>query len=98
MKASVFAGLIAFGMVLFGLSGLWTTLFPATSSWTPEKSARSSKIGERIHNLAFIVNAPKPSMHSGQDLGQLKAEFEQLKKEDEQLKAEFSSATDKPKT
>ena len=98
MKLGIVFGLIGLGFLLLVLSGFWSTLFPATSSWTDEKANRSSEIKSRLHNLAFIVNAPPSSLHSGSDLGTLKAEYEQLKKENEQLNADFESAANSPKT
>ncbi len=98
MKSGVLLGMIVVGFLLLGLSGLWSTLFPATARWTPEKSHRSSEIKSKLHNMSFIVNAPHPQLHSGQDLGQLKAEYEQLKKENEQLNADFESAAGTPRT
>jgi len=97
MKAVV-SGLIAFGLFLFLLSALWTTIFPATARWTDEKAARSIEVKGKLHNLAFIVNAPKPNLQRGQDIGQLKAEYEQLKKENEELNSDFVSAAESPKT
>ena len=98
MKSAVVAGMIGLGLLLFVLSAAWSTLFPATSSWTVEKANRSSEIKGRLHNLAFIVNAPKPNLQKGQDIGQLKAEYEQLKKENQQLNDDFSSAAETPQT
>ena len=97
MKAVV-AGLIAFGLVLFLLSALWTTIFPPTARWTDEKASHALEVKSKLHNLAFIVNAPKPSLQKGQDLGQMKAEYEQLKKENEELNSDFASAAETPKT
>jgi hypothetical protein len=51
-----------------------------------------------LHNLSFVVNVPKPNLQRGQDLGVLKAEYEQLKKENAELDAEYTSAADTPKT
>jgi hypothetical protein len=48
--------------------------------------------------LAFIVNAPKPSLQKGEDLGQMKAEYEQLRKENDELNADYASAAETPKT
>jgi hypothetical protein len=98
MKAVV-SGLMAFGIFLFLLSALWTTvLFPPTARWTDEKAKRSIEVKGKLHNLAFIVNAPKPNLQKGQDLGQMKAEYDQLRKENEELNADFASAAETPKT
>jgi hypothetical protein len=98
MKSGIAFGFVAIGFALFALSLAWGSMFPGTSKWTPEKAHRSSEIKDRMHNLAFIVNAPNPRLHAGEDLGQLKAEYEQLKKENEQLNADFQSAYDAPRT
>lgn len=79
------------------LSGVWTSFFNGTSVWTPEKAARSSEIKSRLHTLAFQVNSPKPNLQAGQDLGSLKAEYEQLKKENDELNSTFTSASETPK-
>jgi hypothetical protein len=97
MKAVV-SGIIAFGLFLFLLSALWITIFPPTARWTDEKAKRSTEVKGKLHNLAFIVNAPKPNLQRGEDIGHLKAEYEQLKKENEELNADYSSAADTPKT
>jgi hypothetical protein len=94
MKSAVI-GAIAVGFLLLAASGLWSTLFPATSSWTPEKGTRWGQVKDRLNTLTYIVHRP-PSMHRGTDLGPLKAEYEQLKREHEQLKAEFESAAIRP--
>jgi hypothetical protein len=98
MKAAIAFGAIGLGFTLLVLSSVWTSLFPGTSSWTPEKSARSAEIKARLSNLGPLVTNPSRSMHAGQDAGTLKAEFDALMKEDAQLNAEFESARDAPKT
>jgi hypothetical protein len=99
MKFVIVFGAIAIGLLLVVLSGVWPSLFPGTSSWTPEKANRWGKIKDRLHNLSFVVNNPRAlSMHGGPELGEAKAEYERIKKEGEQLKAEFESAAARPTT
>lgn len=99
MKSGVVFGLIGIGFLLLILSGFWTTFFPGTSTWTPEKAARWAEVKDRLHNLSFLVNNPKRvSMHSGPDLGKAKEEFEKLNAEGDKLKAEFNTAHDRPET
>ena len=100
MKSAVAFGVIGLGLLLLILSGLWTSLFPGTSNWTPEKAARWAVVKDRLHNLSFIVHAPagRVSMHSGPDLGKAKVEYDSVKKEADQLRAEFDSAYDAPRT
>jgi hypothetical protein len=99
MKSAVPLGAIGLGFLLLLLSSLWSTLFPATSTWTEEKAIRSSEVKARISNLGPIIYSTKPiSMHRGPDPGSLKAEFDALVKENEQLDAEFESAATSPKT
>jgi hypothetical protein len=91
-------GILGTGLLLLLLSGLWTTLFPATSSWTPEKSVEWTKIKDRLHTLSFIVGSSPPvvSMHSGPETGDAKVEYEQLKAKHEALTAEFTTIHDRP--
>lgn len=93
-------GILGLGLLLVLLSGLWTTLFTGTSSWTPEKSAEWTKVKDRLHTLRFLVGtaAAKPSMHSGEDTAQAKQEYEQLKAKHEQLSKEFYGIHDRPYT
>jgi hypothetical protein len=99
MKVAVFV-LIGVGMSMLVLSGIWPTLFPGTSTWTPEKAARWAEVKDRLHNLGFTVNNPQAriSMHGGPELGKAKEEFDQLNLEGDQLKATFQSAHDSPHT
>ena len=91
-------GILGTGLLLLLLSGLWTTLFPATSSWTPEKSLEWTKVKDRLHTLGFIVGSSPPvvSMHSGPETGDAKVEYEQLKAEHAAFTAEFTSVHDRP--
>jgi hypothetical protein len=98
MKSAVVFGLIVMGFVLLILSSLWASLFPATSTWTEEKSLRSTEVKTRLSNIGPIVNGTAQSMHRGPDPATLKAEFDALVKENQQLDAEFESATIRPQT
>ncbi len=100
MKLPIVFGMIGVGLLLLVLSGLWVTLFPGNASWNKEKAERWGEVKNRLHNLAFVVNAPpgRTNMHSGPELGKAKEEYQQLQKENEQLKAEFGSAYDSPRT
>jgi hypothetical protein len=82
------------------LSFAWVSMFSGQAAFTKEKADRWGDIKQRLHNLAFVVNAPPGAikMHGGPDLGQAKAEYEKLKIEDAQLAAEFSGAYDTPRT
>lgn len=98
MKSAIVFGLIAFGFMLLIASSMWTTLFPATSTWTEEKAQRSSDVKARLTDLGPLVNSPKKRMHSGDDLGKLAAEFAELRKENDVLNAEYESAAVRPHT
>lgn len=98
MKSAIVVAVLVLGLVLFAASGLWTTMFPAASSWTPEKSQRLGQVKDRMNNISFAINSPNYRIHSGPDPAALKAELDQLMKEDEQLSAEFQTAYDRPNT
>jgi hypothetical protein len=97
MKPALVFGAIGLGFALLVISALWTTFFPPTQRWTPEKAERMSHVKERLSNLGPVLNSPA-RMHAGQDLGALKAESVELEKEFQSLKADFESATESPKT
>lgn len=100
MRVAVF-GLIGLGLMFVILSGVWSSLFPGTRTWTSEKAAEWSKIQVRLHNLAPIVNhptGPRVSMHRGPEAGQAKQEYDRLTAEDKVFAAEFQSAHDSPYT
>lgn len=95
MKSSVVLGAICLGFVLVATSFLWSTLFPAKSSWTPEKAERWSEVKSRLYDLGFLMNT-KVRMHGGPDPATLRAEYEELEKENQVLAAEFSSISNRP--
>jgi hypothetical protein len=100
MKSTIAIGITGLGLLLLILSFVWVSLFSGKSAFTDEKATRWGEVKERMHNLAFVVNAPPGTvkMHSGPDLGQAKAEYEKLKIENDQLAAEFSGVYDTPRT
>jgi preprotein translocase subunit Sss1 len=97
MKSSAALGAVALGFLLLVGGGVWTKLFPGTSSWTPEKAARWSEVKDRVYTLSFVVHG-KPRMHAGRDSASVKQEYDALLKENEQLKAEFESVATRPNT
>jgi hypothetical protein len=111
MKSTLALGAMGVGFLLLALSGLWSTLFPATSAWTDEKAERRADVQDRIHNLRFQLlakNNPR-SFHSHapvdnvtpatrRDPAALEAELAKLTEESDQLNAEFQSAYDRPNT
>jgi hypothetical protein len=99
MKQVAF-GIMGLGFLMLLASVVWVSMFSTASAFSKEKAERWGEVKDKLHNLAFIVNAPPRTikMHKGQDIGQLKVEYEALKKEDEQLKAEFSGVYDSPRT
>jgi hypothetical protein len=98
MKSAIAFGVLALGLSLLVGATLWPTIFPTTSSWTPEKSERAAEIKARLNDLGPRVNSPRATMHGGADIGPLKAEFAALQKENDQLNADFQSAYDSPRT
>jgi hypothetical protein len=98
MKSGIPFCAIGLGFALLIASSLWTTIFPPTLSWTPEKAQRSAEIKDRLTNLGFALYAAEYRPHSGPDPGTLKAEYDALMKENAQLNADFTSATETPET
>jgi|SRR3954454_9752052 hypothetical protein len=96
MKATIVI-IMVLGFILLISGSLWTTLFPATSSWTEEKATRSSKVKNRLNDLGYLLNRPV-NMQNGADRGALQAELKQLTEENQQLNADFQSAYDSPRT
>ena len=98
MKSTVIFGAIVVGFLCLITSTLWTSLFPATSSWSDEKAHRSAEVKARVAYLGGIVNSPTRRMHGGPDPASAKAEFDALQKENEQLNSEFETAAYRPNT
>jgi len=98
MKSAVVLGTIVVGFVFLFLSFAWGSLFPATSSWTPEKGARMSEIKARLNELSFKLDTPNAKIFKGTDPAALKKEYADLNAEFDQLKTDFESAAVTPKT
>jgi hypothetical protein len=93
------AAAVALGLALLLASAVWAVLFPPTRSWTPEKSARLTTVGNecsaiklKLSNLGNKPGAP------GESQADLKAKFDKLDAEYKQLYQEFNGATESPKT
>jgi hypothetical protein len=98
MKAAIPLGAMVLGFVLLLASALWASMFPPTSSWTPEKDTRMSEVKARLNDLSALIyrSTTATSMHRGQDPATLKSEYDGLMKEFEQLKTDFETATERP--
>lgn len=94
-----FASLLGVGLLLLGLSSVWTMFSDGSSRWTQEKADQWSKINDRLHLLSFAVHAPPGSEVSGR-LGKpedVKAEYDRVKQANEAFAAEFEEASNGPK-
>src|SRR5215470_3007116 len=97
MKAAT-ASLIGLGIVLFLLSGLWTTIFNGRSTWTDEKAKRMGEIRNRMSTLGFLVEqtvAPGDAQGAQAKAAAVK-EAEELRNERAALAQDYSSAHDTP--
>ena len=90
---------VVLGMLLLIGSVAWGALFPATKSWTNEKSARKSELGFKVRGLQDQLAAAqrKPSMHGGRNAAEIDAELKAATAELETLQAEFENKRDAPK-
>jgi hypothetical protein len=97
MKATT-AGLIGLGIVLFLLSGLWTTIFNGRSTWTDEKARRLGEIRNRMSTLGFLIDQPviPGNEQSAQNKAAVMKEVEELRTERTALALDYSSAHDTP--
>jgi len=91
---------IGLGLVLLLLSVLWPVLFPATRTWTDEKSRRlkelSGKTQYAVGKLEYAKS--KPNMLGGESPAVLQQKADELMQELEGLQNEFASAKDSPQT
>lgn len=99
MKSLLPTVLVGLGIVLLGLSFLWPLLFPASRSWTKEKSKQMTKLQNEAHKLLFMVDRAKTRpTPGGPSPREAKANFDKAKAELDTLRAEFESVRDSPKT
>jgi hypothetical protein len=92
MKSVVAASVLGLGVLLLVLSGLWTTLFSGSSSWTEEKTVRGGQVKARMNEVAHLL------LRQPSNKATLQAEMDALTKENDELNAEFTSATESPKS
>ncbi|TWT87261.1 hypothetical protein Mal64_27990 [Pseudobythopirellula maris] len=97
MKLPLVLSAIGLGFVLFVLSLCWTQIFTGASQWTPEKAELWAKTKDRLHNLSFVVNSPKPPRRHA-DLDAAREEYDRVKAASTKLQAEFESAYNGPRT
>lgn len=92
------AGLISIGVVLVVLGSAWATMFPGTSSWTPEKAERLTELRRTLHNLAIAAGSPANEVNARVATSpvQAKAEYDRLKPECDRLLAEVNTASASP--
>jgi hypothetical protein len=98
MKMPVAVGALGLGFGLLALSLLWTTLFPATASWTPEKASRMSEISNQLNDLSAKLYAAQKRTLGGPDAGAMRAEYDRLMAEHGQLKVDFKTVSERPTT
>ena len=90
---------VVVGVLCLAASLLWAMLFPASSSWTQEKSDRMSELRLKGHSLGGeLDNAQRrPSMH-GRKVADIEAEYKKVSEEMTLLREEFEGKRDSPKT
>jgi hypothetical protein len=100
MKSVLPAAAVVIGMLLIGVSLVWSVLFPANQAWTTEKANRMTELGNQASTLKIQLNQAqtRPSMHAGQNPAELQEKYDQISREYKALYEEFSSATQRPKS
>jgi hypothetical protein len=88
------------GLILLAASFVWGSLFPASSGWTQEKSARLQELSSQAHILGGQrgAAASNPKMHGGRSAAEIEEEFQRVTAELEQLGAEAEGRIQAPKT
>ena len=91
---------VGVGAALLAASLVWGMLFPASRSWTDEKSERMSDLGTQAHKLGGQLEAARgrPTMHGGRNAAEVEAEYKQVTAELAELREEFEGKRDGPQT
>src|SRR5690349_5343805 len=100
MKTFLPATAVVLGILLLVGSVAWAILFPASRSWTQEKSKQLTELGNQATAIQLQIDRSKtrPSMHSGENPAELQEKYEQVAAEYKTLYAEFKGADAAPKT
>ena len=95
MKSAIVLGVIGVGALLAVLGFAWPSLFPGTTTWTPEKAEQWAEVKDRLHNLSFAVHSEAPPRRHG-SREELQAEYQKVKAVATKLQAELDYAMDQP--
>jgi hypothetical protein len=100
MKSALPVAAVALGCLLLAVSFLWSIVFPASASWTPEKSEQLTALGNRATEIQLQLGKAqtRPSMHSGKNPAELKSELDKVEAEYKALYNEFAGATKAPES
>lgn len=98
MKGIVTASLISLGVLLVVVSSVWASMFPGTSSWTPEKAERLTELRRTLHNLAIAAGSQANEVNPrvAKNPATAKAEYDRLKPECDRLLEEVKTASTRP--
>ncbi|MEQ8209123.1 MAG: hypothetical protein RH917_04760 [Lacipirellulaceae bacterium] len=90
---------VGLGVILLLASFLWSTIFPATATWTEEKNARMVELQNNAHKLLYLAESARSKpKYDGPTPEEARAKFDEAKAELDTLKAEFESIRDRPNT
>ncbi len=99
MKQSLPVIALGIGIPLVLLSILWSSIFPASNSWTEEKSKRMTELALQTQQLMYkVVKAENNDLKSGENPAEINEKYRASKKELEQLQNDFETQRDKPST
>lgn len=100
MVAKLSTAAVVLGVVLLVGSAIWGSLFPATRTWTAEKSEELAELGSETNRLKFamIEAQQNPSMHRGKNPAEIKQQYEEARARYDELHREFETAKESPKT